>query len=323
MLTRHLLGWKLAVCVLLSLGAACTTAPNTVSPTPTPTMVVLTPYSTPTKSATILTPNPLTNAQSTALPQPSATPFLYEIQKDDTLSVIAYRHNIALEELLAANPGIDPNFLSIGTKIIIPEGEGNFAIGNTATPFPVQVNQPSCYSTSDGGLWCLALLENLHAQAIENVTASIALLSTNGDLLAQQTALPPTNMADAESIFPVAAFFPAPVPPYSSSRIQLLSALQIIDTSRYLESNILIEETFISSTSAILSGTVNFPQDQSPAQHLVIAAIAYDQYGNPIGIRKTEITIEEATNSLFPFEIQVFSLGPSIAKVDIFSEARP
>ena len=72
-----------------------------------------------------------------------------------------------------------------------------------------------------------------------------------------------------------------------------------------------------------MRGIVDFPQDESPAQHLVIAAIAYDQYGNPIGFRKTEITIETATKSKFPFEIQVFSLGPPIAKVNIISEARP
>jgi murein DD-endopeptidase MepM/ murein hydrolase activator NlpD len=49
---------------------------------------------------------------------------VYIIQPGDTLSFIASRFNVTLADLIAANPSIDPNFLSEGQEIIIPGLEG-------------------------------------------------------------------------------------------------------------------------------------------------------------------------------------------------------
>ena len=49
---------------------------------------------------------------------------VYIIQPGDTLSFVASRFNVTLDELLAANPGVDPNFLSQGQQIVIPGLEG-------------------------------------------------------------------------------------------------------------------------------------------------------------------------------------------------------
>jgi murein DD-endopeptidase MepM/ murein hydrolase activator NlpD len=49
---------------------------------------------------------------------------VYIVQPGDTLSEIAGLFNVTLNELLATNPGIDPNFLSQGQEIVIPGLEG-------------------------------------------------------------------------------------------------------------------------------------------------------------------------------------------------------
>ena len=49
---------------------------------------------------------------------------VYIIQPGDTLSLIAARFNVTLNELIEANPGVDPNFLSEGQQIVIPGLEG-------------------------------------------------------------------------------------------------------------------------------------------------------------------------------------------------------
>lgn len=49
---------------------------------------------------------------------------VYIVQPSDTLSEIARRFNVTLDELIQANPGIDPNFLSEGQQIVIPGLEG-------------------------------------------------------------------------------------------------------------------------------------------------------------------------------------------------------
>jgi murein DD-endopeptidase MepM/ murein hydrolase activator NlpD len=49
---------------------------------------------------------------------------VYIVQAGDTLSYIASRFNVTLDELEAANPNIDPNALAQGQEIVIPGLEG-------------------------------------------------------------------------------------------------------------------------------------------------------------------------------------------------------
>ncbi len=49
---------------------------------------------------------------------------VYIVQSGDTLSYIASRFNVSLNDLLAANPTIDPNLLSQGQQVVIPGLEG-------------------------------------------------------------------------------------------------------------------------------------------------------------------------------------------------------
>ncbi|HLO17025.1 MAG TPA: peptidoglycan DD-metalloendopeptidase family protein [Anaerolineales bacterium] len=49
---------------------------------------------------------------------------VYVVQAGDTLSYIASRFNVSINDLLAANPSLDPNVLAQGQKIVIPGLEG-------------------------------------------------------------------------------------------------------------------------------------------------------------------------------------------------------
>lgn len=49
---------------------------------------------------------------------------VYIVQPGDTLLDIADLFNVTLNELLAANPSVDPNFLSVGQELVIPGLEG-------------------------------------------------------------------------------------------------------------------------------------------------------------------------------------------------------
>ena len=49
---------------------------------------------------------------------------VYIVQPGDTLSEIARLFNVSLDELLAANPGVDANFLSQGQQLVVPGLEG-------------------------------------------------------------------------------------------------------------------------------------------------------------------------------------------------------
>lgn len=57
-------------------------------------------------------------------PQPIPCPngFYYTIRQGDSFYSIAQRYNISVQELMRANPGINPNNLQIGQAICIPRG---------------------------------------------------------------------------------------------------------------------------------------------------------------------------------------------------------
>lgn len=67
---------------------------------------------------------------STPVPAPTATPSslgqTYTVQAGDIPVTIAEKFGITVEELLAANPGIDPRGLQVGDVLVIPApgGEG-------------------------------------------------------------------------------------------------------------------------------------------------------------------------------------------------------
>jgi len=49
---------------------------------------------------------------------------VYIVQAGDTLSYIASRFNVSLDDLVASNPGVDPNTLAPGQELVIPGLEG-------------------------------------------------------------------------------------------------------------------------------------------------------------------------------------------------------
>jgi len=48
----------------------------------------------------------------------------YEVQPGDTLSSIAARYDVTVEDLVKANDIVDPNLIKVGQKLVIPKPQG-------------------------------------------------------------------------------------------------------------------------------------------------------------------------------------------------------
>uniref|UniRef100_UPI0032600172 LysM peptidoglycan-binding domain-containing protein n=1 Tax=Clostridium sp. NkU-1 TaxID=1095009 RepID=UPI0032600172 len=66
----------------------------------------------------------------------------YTIQAGDTLWLISRRHSISVDEIMEANPGINPNRLFIGQVICIPQAGGSRNMPSQAQPQTQPMTQP-------------------------------------------------------------------------------------------------------------------------------------------------------------------------------------
>ena len=301
--------------------AAC--APHTVEGTPTPPGT-LHPYFTRTPSATLDRPEGLVETIETPLPTP--TPFTYEVQAGDTMSGIAFKFGISLDELVAINPDISPNSMSIGTVLKIPSSPANPTGASTSTPVPAAVKQIECYPTADKGMWCFVLVYNDTPDVIENLSAQVTLQDANGDSLVSSPALLPLNILPSGASLPLTVFFPPVVPADVYPQVQLLTGIHLqADDARYLPATLhnTLAQVDSSGRNAQVSGTVRLPEDAQPANLVWVAAVAYDRFDRVVGVRRWESTAGIDPGNSLEFAFEVSSLAGEIERVEFVVEARP
>lgn len=334
--------------------AACSTE-SPIPPTLRPTLLgELRQFASPTAS---LTPSPMPVAPTIALtPLPTATPYTHTIAKDDTLLGVALRYGITLEELKAANPGVDPGFLVIGNRLVIPISGGESNEIPLPTPLAIQWQVPRCYPSAEGGLWCFMMVRNDQLTAVENLSGWISLVDQQGNPQAGQAAGTPLNLLPVGVEMPLMAYFSPPVDAWLLPQGQLLSAVAVEDgTARYLDAEVQVSDISIAEDGMLASaqGKVMIPEASIPST-VWLALVAYDADGEVVGIRKFDLgapcgvpstaiasstpqpTPSTGTPTFTPtssstpapliecttFEFTVYSLGPAIQRVDVLLEAR-
>lgn len=248
---------------------------------------------------------------------------------------IALRFGVSLEDLLAANPEVDPRFLSIDTNLIIPLKEEETLVVMTPTPPSVELKPPDCYRTADAGGWCFLLVKNTQPYALENISARISLYSADGEEIVGETGITPLNLLPAGESMPIAVFFWPPVLEGFSAYADRFTALAVPKKDeRYLNVSVRVDQVEIDSKGlqAQIRGIIELPKKSSPADLLWLAGIAYDSAGHVVGLRKWEAPGNgDADNRGYalnngeslPFDLEVYSLGPEIRHVEVIAEARP
>ena len=317
----------LILCILLSTFYFLTScASQTIDAAPLSSTLIpfLTSTPIPSPSTEILqTPDGLVTAEA---PLPSPTPFTYTVQKGDTISSIALKFGVSMDDLHAANPEISPNAMSVGQVLNIPSDPENPSGEPTPTPVPSTIQQIECYPTADKGMWCFVLVHNDFSDFVENISAQITLVDANNATIVTQTALLPLNILPPNTSLPLATFFSPEIPLDARPLVQVLTAIRLLpNDERYLPATInnTLTQVITDGRTAQVSGVVLLPADVKPARQVWVTGIAYDDAGNVVGVRRWEASAGLSPGGTLPFEFSVSSLAGKIARVEFAVEARP
>ena len=175
-------------------------------------------------------------------------------------------------------------------------------------------------------MWCFVLIHNDSADTIEDVTTQITLLDQGGKSIASQTATPPLDILYPDSSLPLTAFFALDVPSDAQPQVQILTAIHLQPNDpRYLPAVLQNPSYQVDSSGLVaqVSGQVNLPSSSKPAKLVWVAAVAYDDAGNVIGVRRWASTAGLNPGGSLPFSFMVSGIGGTIARVEFAVEARP
>jgi hypothetical protein len=231
-----------------------------------------------------------------------------------------------MDDLLAANPGIDPRILSIDQEIIIPLGEGDLVSDflPTATPIPVQLSKVDCYPNQIRGLLCISTLENDSGGDLEAVSVVISIQDRNGAILREKTAFSPLNIIPESAQFPFAVTFDDFTDEFAYAMVTPVSAFPARAISeRYSSVEIMLDVSEPSSDliSWWVEGRIlsESREGYKPKQTSILI-VALDEDKHVIGFRTIKIDPKDSTDDEISFAIEVPSLGPPIHQIALYSE---
>lgn len=284
----------------------------------------LTPYGIYTETQSLDTDIQVTE---TPLPSPTPTPHIHIVQAGETISYISLHYKVDMAAIMAANPNVNPNAMTVGIQLIIPPQSDNEA-GLAAFPTPVAVNimQPNCLRETNGGVWCFLLIENNQEMNVENVTAQIVLGDENAQQLVARVATAPLNVIPVGESLPLAVHFPPPNPEPFQVGYELQSALSVTkEDSRYVE--VVLENISVNiakdGLSAYVEGEIVIGDQDSSVSRVWIAAVAFDEGGEVVGMRRWENVQIVYVGDRLPFSFSVYAVGQEIEQVVLHAEAQP
>lgn len=322
--------------VLLALAAGCAPAAATGSaPTlqPATGLTGLQPYHTRTHTAA---PDP---AEATETPAgaatalPTAAPRTHTVAAGEELLAIALQYGLTLDVLAAANPGVDPNLLTVGTVLVIPLDPGG-AVDETGEieqqrlAAGVRLGPLDCWPVADGGVWCFVIAYNDSANLVESISADVHLLGAAGEVIAVQNVLALLNQVAPGGGAPLASYFAPPLPaeaqPYRG-RAELTTALAYPGESASLplEVHNFRSEVLVGSLAVEASGDLILAAGDAQASDVWVAAAAFNNEGRIIGVRRWENGMPLLNGQWLPFAVRVYSTGDPIDHAEVWVEAWP
>ncbi len=281
----------------------------------------LTPWHTATAAATFPVKDPAI-LPSTPTPAPTPTPTIHIVSLGETISSIALRYGLDMNTMLSANPAIDPYALIVGDQVIIPAGSEQAQIGDLTEPIALDISQPECHRTPEGGLWCFAILSNPLTEAASDLAVTFKILGSSSEELASQTVPAVMNRLDPGQTIPASVYFFDPMPISYNVTANLASAFLASQSAKtFIPVDTGSPTVEITGRLARVTGEAIPAADPGKTVDVWVVALAYDLNGNLVGLRRIENRVTLVEGKGVNFNLFVYSSGGGINSVIIKSEA--
>ena len=297
--------------------------------TPEPTAAL------PSETAVIptFTPTLVPTAASTPIPTATPEPVTFTVGEGHDMFSIALFYGISLDELKAANPDVNPNAMGLGTVLIIPVDPLELETLFPEDPEPTLSWQGTvaikdgaiCHPAGIGGAYCLAEVVNLGEEPLENVSVLFQLFDQAGRISAEMTEFTPLNILGVDASLPVIAYFSEGVP--EGGRVEVLIDFWLPtmpENDRYVQAEVTSQQIELDQEALLakVSGEIAVPLEDRELASLWLLVVAYDQEGNPVGVRRWEADLPLTDLNEIPFETFVYSLAGAIDSIELLVEAR-
>lgn len=318
--TRWLIMRRLLFLMLLLLAAAAacrsdTTPTPTVTSVPTPTLPIGVDFAT-VAPVTAAVQQVTSAPPATDTPAPTPTAVLYSVAEGDTLVNIAAQLGVTLEEILALNPGLDPNVLQIGQQLVLPPAAVPPApapVPGTPMPQQITVRGVASYRTPTGGLWLLGELVNEGQQAVENVQLRIDLVDAGGAALASAAVWAAEPVIAPQASAPFAARLDAAPDGFAQPVVAVTAVDAVIDLgNRYLELTVVETAVDTENGRVTLEGQVQ-NVGETGAQNILITATFYDAAGRVTGYAQQRLDGTLAPGAALPLQVTAVPPGGTVS----------
>jgi hypothetical protein len=257
------------------------------------------------------------------------TSVYYAVLEGDDFYSVGWRFNVSPQQIMTANPSVNPRAMGVGTTLLIPITPGPdptatplVELTPTATPIFTELQAPDCYLDSQGGLWCFVLVTNTTGKPVENLSAVISL--QHGDETLQVSAIMPLNLLPDGKALPLIAYIQPPLPEEYTANARVDFLLPVMpDDQRYLSATITEQTQEFSADGrlATVRGRVSLPAGQPVARYAWVNATAFDAEGRIVAVRRWDSPGQLSGGTELPFTLYLYSLDGPIERVDLLVEA--
>ena len=281
----------LFLCVIVIFIAQC--AESTVEPTPVVTNI---PTETPVIGVFLETVVPPTAVfvQTTTTPLPSPTitptptPIVHQVQEGETLLEIAWQNGTTIDAVVAVNPGMNPDFLTIGQTVVLPPPSAPVAqeVRGTAVPVQVAVTQVQTFQTSVGSLWVLGEVVNEGSLPVEQVQVAIDLKDDAGEAVGSFVMWTAVTLIQPGAKAPFGILIPEVTNNLSQPVVSIAGGNSVVDLgSRTIDVTVVEAALSRQSERVEFTGVIQNKGAQ-PVNQMLLTATFYNEQGDITGFQQ-------------------------------------